>query len=82
MDGMGGMMWLYGFLMLAGLVLLGVLAVRLAGGGVRGDGARGASRGGGSGRSPARRRLDDRYANGELTTEEYRERVRELEEGA
>ena len=42
-------------------------------GGQQGPGAR-------PGRSRARQLLDERYARGEITTEEYRERLRELAE--
>lgn len=69
--GMGGW-WL---LMVTGVVLLVVLLVRLL--------VAGRSRGPGGdvpARSAARRLLDERYARGELTGEEYQERVRTLGE--
>jgi len=77
-SGMGGGV-LFGLLMMVGLILLGVVLVRLMGGGLRrGDG-------GGTDRpipaspgAPARRLLDERYARGELSTEEYQERLRVL----
>lgn len=75
--GMGmGWGWLFWLLLVIGVVLLVVLAVRALGGGV----TRGAGRP--LARSRAREVLDERYARGELTTEEYRERLRELEESA
>ena len=75
--GVGGMwgFWLFGLLLLVGLVLLVVLAVRAFGGGISpraGDRPQGHSR--------AREILDERYARGELSTEEYRERLQALAE--
>jgi putative membrane protein len=87
--GMGGMgwLWLFGLLLLVvGIGVLVVLAVRLWRGGVdrgTGPGASGPPRL--DGRPPAHGRardvLDERYARGELTTEEYRERLQALNEG-
>lgn len=79
--GMGwGWGWLFWLLVLAGLILLVVLAVRLIGGGV----SRSDSGASGAAQPPARNRarelLDERYARGELTTEEYRERLQILRE--
>ena len=75
-----GWMWLFWLLLAVGVVLLVVVAVRALGGGVtRGSAGRdvdGAPRG----RSRARQLLDERYARGELTTEEYRERLAALGE--
>ncbi|GAA1496079.1 SHOCT domain-containing protein [Paeniglutamicibacter kerguelensis] len=72
MDGYGygygsmmGWVWLFWVLLVIGLVLLGILTVRSFSGGAR------------DGRS-ARRILDERYARGEMTTEEYRERLKTL----
>lgn len=78
--GMGmGWMWLFWLLLVIGVVLLVVLAVRAVGGGI----TRGTSSGG-TAPSPARSRarevLDERYARGELTSEEYRERLQTLGE--
>ena len=82
MDGGFGMgwMWLFWLLLVVGVVLLVVVAVRaFGGGGVRptadqpGAGAR-------PERSRARHLLDERYARGEITTEEYRERLAALGE--
>lgn len=79
--GMGwGWGWLFWLLVLAGLIFLVVLAVRAIGGGIsRSDGGVRTSA-----HPPARNRarelLDERYARGELTTEEYRERLQVLSE--
>ena len=72
--GMGGG-WLFGVLIAVGVVLLIILLVRFLGGGVKRDG-----RGEPDARGPisARQLLDERYARGDLTTEEYRERIRIL----
>lgn len=74
-----GWSWLFGLLTLVGIVLLVVLAVRVFSGG--------SGRGGGSdatgpaqGQSRARQILDERYAKGELTAEQYREQVQVLGE--
>lgn len=80
-NGMGGMgwYWLFGALLLLGLVLLVVVAVR----GLRGGISRGGFPAAGDqppGRSQARGILDERYARGELSTEEYRERLQGLGE--
>lgn len=75
-DGGG---WFFGVLIAAGVVLLIILLVRLLGGGL--------SRGTGGGQgtqapSSGRRLLDERYARGDLTTEEYQERIRVLGGGS
>lgn len=77
--GMGGMSayWWSGLLALVGLALLVALLVRRSKGGVSGsgpvrNGARPAEV------TEARRILDERYARGELSTEEYQERVHSL----
>jgi putative membrane protein len=73
-----GWYWLFGALLLLGLTLLVVVAVRGLLGGV--------GRGGPTvaGDQPAGRQarniLDERYARGELSTEEYRERLQDLGE--
>lgn len=76
-SGLGGGM-IFALLMMVGVILLGVVLVRVMGGGLRsGDGGTD----GPSATSPgasARRLLDERYARGELNTEEYQERLRVL----
>jgi putative membrane protein len=76
-NGFGGAgMWLFGLLTLAGVVLLIVVVVWVLGGGI--------SRGtppdaeGRQSRRRAREILDGRYARGEISTEEYRERLQAL----
>jgi putative membrane protein len=75
-NGMGmGWVWLFWLLLLVGIALVVVVAVRAIGGG--------GTRGQDSGRrepSRARQILDERYARGDLTTEEYQERLRALGE--
>lgn len=77
--------WLFGLLMLLGLVLLVVVAVRALGGGIwRDTSARDIGPGAGESHQPARTRareiLDERYARGELNTDEYRDRLEALGE--
>ena len=81
--GMGmGWMWLFWLLLVVVLVVLVVLAIRAIGGGVtRGTGS-GETAAPPPGGSRAREVLDERYARGELTTEEYRERLQTLGEDA
>ena len=70
-----GWMWLFGLLSLIGIVLLVLLAVRLF--------SRGGATGqpeSGQGRSRARQILDERFAKGELTAEQYSEQIRVLGE--
>ncbi|MBX7444885.1 MULTISPECIES: SHOCT domain-containing protein [unclassified Arthrobacter] len=79
--GQGGGWWLWGVLLLLGIALLVVLAVWAFVGGIRGGGTRGWQ---GHGRPPAstaRRILDERFARGELTADQYREQLRVLGEG-
>ena len=80
-NGMGGMgwYWLFGAVLLIGLTLLVIVAVRGLGGGVNRAGTSAASDQP-PGRSQARSILDERYARGELSTEEYRERLQALGE--
>lgn len=85
MTGMGsgmGWMWIFGVLLLAGLVLVIVVVVRMVSGGIGSNVPAVSDSGPHRGRSRARELLDERYARGELTTEEYRERLTALEEGA
>ena len=82
MDGGAGMgwMWLFWLLLVLGVVLLVVVVVRAVGGGVTRSGADRPDAGARPGRGRARQLLDERYARGEITTEEYRERLSELGE--
>jgi putative membrane protein len=75
-----GWMWLFWLLLVLGVVVLVVVAVRVVGGGVTGRTADQQGAGARPGRSHARQLLDERYARGEITTEEYRERLSELGE--
>lgn len=80
--GQGSGWWLWGILLLIGIALLVVLAVRAFGGGIRGgQGGQDRSGQGGPPPSTARQILDERFARGELTAEQYRERLRVLGEG-
>lgn len=75
-------MWLYGLLALAGLIVLVIVIVRVAAGGTTKNEHPGdlpAGQGAGVASTP-RQILDERYAKGELTTEEYRERLAVLDE--
>lgn len=92
-DGFG-FMWLWGLLLLVGIALLVLLAVRLfTGGSGRGGpphsgaygaapyGQPGAPPGGyPGGKSPGRRILEERFARGELTADQYRENLKVLGE--
>ena len=80
-DFSGGMgsMWLFALLALAGVTLLVTLLVRLIGGGVRGKEADDKVTGkGGAEMNRAHQMLDERLANGELSVEEYRQRLQTL----
>lgn len=82
--GFGGAgMLLFGLLALAGVAVLVLVLVRVLGGGISRPGPTtdGPGAAGQQGRSRAREILDDRYARGELTTEEYRERLQTLDGG-
>lgn len=77
--------WLWGILLLIGIALLVVLAVRAFGGGIGDGGIRG-RRGqnappDSTAPSTARRILDERFARGELTAEQYRQQLKVLGEG-
>ena len=87
MNGYGfsmGAGWLWWLLVVGGIVLLVILAVRVFAGGANRDSTnRDATVSNGPGsRSSARQLLDERYAKGELSTEEYKERLRVLDEGS
>jgi putative membrane protein len=80
-GGMGlgmGWMWVFWLLLIVGVVLLVAVAVRAVSGGVTRVDRGSASM---PRRSRAREVLDERYARGELTTEQYRERLQALGEG-
>lgn len=72
-----GWMWPLGLLLcvFGGLALLALVWVVV--GGIKRNEARGAALGT-TVRSTPRQILDERYAQGELTTEEYRERIKTL----
>ena len=72
-----GWMWLLGLLLVAGIALLVVLIVRLSAGSGRGGPP---GYGTSSGRTRAREILDERFAKGELTADQYREQLRVLDE--
>ncbi len=80
-NGMWGY-WVFGLLMVVGVVLLGVVVARALGGGFTTRRDAGVQQPPGdqvaSGRNRAREILDERYARGDLTTEEYQERLHAL----
>ena len=89
-NGMGGGMgWglLFWLLLIVGLVVLVFVLVKALTGGPGGGSGGGTRQGGtappptGAGPSRSREILEERYARGEISTEEYRERLRTLEEG-
>lgn len=80
MGGFGmGVGWLFGLLMLAGVVALVMVGVRVARGGIGGGPTRSTRADRSAG---ARQILEERYARGELSTEEYRERRENLGGGS
>lgn len=81
-PGMAGMgwMWLFGLLVLVGVVVLAVALVKALSGKPQNTAAPHSSRGAGMGSGRGREILQERYARGELSTEEYQERLRTLEE--
>jgi putative membrane protein len=73
-----GSMWFFWPVFILGIVLVVVLLVR---GGSAGLGRRQGSEpppGSSTGRTRAQEILDERYARGELTDEEYQDRLRQL----
>ncbi|TFB58790.1 SHOCT domain-containing protein [Cryobacterium sp. Hz7] len=68
-GGSMGLYWLFGLLTIVGISLLVVLMVRL----FSGDRSVGRKQGGEVGLGRARQILDERFARGELTAEQYRE---------
>ena len=80
-SGMGGfwLSWLFGALIVLGIVIIAVVVVRAKVGGFSGQGsARVDNRTKENGH--ARAILDERYARGELTSEEYQPRLEALKE--
>ncbi len=78
-------MWGYGLLVTIGLVVLVVLAVRGVSSGIGGRSADQTGARAGvvdPGRGRARDILDERYARGELSTQEYEEQLRILAGGS
>ncbi|CAN7416417.1 SHOCT domain-containing protein [Pseudarthrobacter oxydans] len=82
-SNMGWMMWLWGVLLLVGIALLVLVAVRLSGTGRTPERHPEPRQlpGPEAGRTRAQQILDERFARGELSEEEYRERLRVLGEG-
>ncbi len=78
MNGMG-IMSIFGALLLAGLILLGVVLVKSLSGSSTTVGGPGTTVDGDSGSGRGREILEERYARGELSAEEYREMRRTLE---
>jgi len=75
--GMSGWMWVWSAALIVGvLALIGGLVWAIVASIAHRRVPQAAA--GGSGSAPARQILDERYARGELDTEEYRERVRTL----
>jgi putative membrane protein len=82
MNGIGqGGGWFFGGLILIGVVLLGIVLVRVVGARGKRDVGGGEGTSASRGPSSARQLLDERYARGDLTTDEYRDRIRVLGEG-
>ncbi|VEH41179.1 Predicted membrane protein (DUF2078) [Kocuria rosea] len=84
-DGMGwgmGWMWVFWLLLILGtVVLIFVLVKTFTGGSGGGTRQGGSAPPTGAGPRRSREILEERYARGEISTEEYRERLRTLEEG-
>ena len=76
---MGGfwLYWLFGALILLGILIIGVVVVWPKEGQ---PSSQGSARPGNSENGRARAILDERYARGELTSEEYRQRLMGLKE--
>jgi putative membrane protein len=82
-DGWGGMgwMWVFWILLVVGTVVLVFVLVKALSGGASGGTGRGGPVPPAAGPGRAREILEERYARGEISTEEFRERLRTLEEG-
>ena len=82
--GMGGMglAWIFWLLLIAGVILLAVVLVKALTRSAGGNGPTDRQGPPRTGTGPARAReiLEERYARGEISTEEYQERRRILEE--
>ena len=81
-GGMGGMglMWVFGLLVLAGVIVLVVVLVKPLSGRSSNTGAPDHGRAPGADPGRGREILQERYARGELSAEEYRERLQTLED--
>ncbi|WP_208012959.1 SHOCT domain-containing protein [Nesterenkonia salmonea] len=80
-DGTGGMVqtWIFGLLVLLGVIVLGVVLVKAFTGGSSTTGGSNTTREMGADPGRGRIILDERYARGEIDIEEYQERLRNLE---
>ncbi|MCY1159821.1 MAG: hypothetical protein MOP51_2846 [Citricoccus sp.] len=83
-GGMGGMgwMWIFWLLLIVGTAVLVFAVVKALTGRADSGTRRGGSAASPTGAGPSRAReiLEERYARGEISTEEYRERRRALED--
>ncbi|MEO6941702.1 MAG: SHOCT domain-containing protein [Terrimesophilobacter sp.] len=75
-----GWLWLWGMLAVIGILVLIFVIVRVTAGGIKHNDTHVTSLPDAVGRSTPRQILEERYAKGELTTEEYRERLSVLGE--
>lgn len=85
-GGMGGMgwMWIFWLLLIVGTIVVVVVLVKAFKGHTSGSAPsrdRASAPSPGTGSLRARQILEERFARGEISTEEYRERRRALEEG-
>lgn len=81
MNGGGmGLMWVFGLLVLAGVIVLVVVLVTTLSGRSSNTGAPDHGRAPGADPGRGREILQERYARGELSAEEYRERLQTLED--
>ncbi len=77
-NGGGGWIWMIGVLALIGVVVWAVIALTNRSRGEKATPSASVEPDGG-GRARARQILDERYASGEMTTDEYTERLHTLE---